>query len=106
MAEHDGHTIDVGPVTVGEPATEHWDHWPAARDRNRWKAEVRDRWVPWLRDLPHGTTVIGNDAAFWTRCGMTDNGVSFWTSGLNTVSDIVLCKLHDEFVVTEEVIHG
>jgi len=49
--------------------------------------------------------VLANDSAYWTRLGMADNGVTFWVSGLNVVSDMVLCKLHDEFVVVDEVIH-
>jgi hypothetical protein len=84
---------------------EDWERWPQPRDRTRWKAEVRDVWVPWLRGCSHGTMVLANDSAYWTRLGMADNGVTFWVSGLNVVSDMVLCKLHDEFVVVDEVIH-
>jgi hypothetical protein len=96
-------TVADAPTPNPNPA-EDWERWPAPRDRNRWKAEVRDRWVPWLRGLPHATVIIGNDAAFWTRVGETENGVSFWTSGLNTVADTVLCKLHDDFSIYENVI--
>lgn len=81
--------------------SEDWSNWPKPRDRNRWKSEVRDRWLPWLRSLPHATTITGNGGSFWSRAGEADNGVSFWTSGLNTVSDTVLCKLHDDFEVYE-----
>lgn len=88
------------PLSDGED----WDRWPRPRDRNRWKWEVRDRWLPWLRGLPHATVIVGNDQSFWTRAGETETGVSFWTSGLNTVSDIVLCKIHDEFAIEENLV--
>lgn len=50
--------------------------------------------------LPIGTTVLANSGSFWTLCKVV-NGVSFWASGLNTVSDVVLCKLHDSFEPSE-----
>jgi hypothetical protein len=79
--------------------------WPAPRNREQWKAEVRDRWVPWLNDLPVGTTVLGNNGAYWTRVqppaqSMPQSG--WWMSGPNRVGVATLVRLYDDFVVVDD----
>lgn len=88
------------PLSECRRAGEDWSNWPKPRDRNAWKAEVRDRWQPLLDALPADTVVQGNGAAYWTKDpGKNPQGGDVWVSGYNQVSTIVLLKMHDEFEV-------
>lgn len=79
--------------------------WPSPRNREQWKAEVRDRWLPWLNDLPVGTTVLANGNTFWTRIEPPAQSMAsaqgWWVTGPNRVSTPVLLKMADDFVVVD-----
>ena len=79
--------------------------WPAPRNREQWKVEVRDRWIHWLNDLPIGTTVLANDNAYWTRIEPAAQSMAsasgWWMTGPNRVSTPVLLRMADDFVVVD-----
>jgi hypothetical protein len=79
--------------------------WPAPRNREQWKAEVRDRWIHWLNDLPIGTTVLANNNTYWTRIEPAAQSMAsasgWWMTGPNRVSTPVLLRMADDFVVVD-----
>jgi len=71
-----------------------------ARTRAEWKNEVRDPWASRLDDVEHGRVIAGMSLAGEPTTHWTKIGTGFrcmWQSGLNVVSTVVLCRLHDSF---------